>query len=99
MIPPFPVQEETVLQRSSVFNDTPTFGNYVCLLGRCCFFLRFPTTWKTSCVAHVARGLRKFQDHSFRFSNFIRIPLILKSLNMIHAEANLPKRPSLFYSP
>ena len=79
--PPFPAQEEAVLQRSSVFNDTPTFGDYVCLSERRCYFLRFPTTWKTPCVDHVARGLRKCQDRSFRFSNFIRGPLLLEIID------------------
>ena len=45
---PFPVREEVVLQWSSMFNTTATFGNYVSLLEKCCFFfLHFPAAWKS----------------------------------------------------
>ena len=74
--PPFPVSKEVVPQRISVFNNSATFGNYVSLLEKCCFFLLFPTTWLTSCVRHAVKGLKKCQDRSFRFSNFIRIRLM-----------------------
>ena len=57
-----------ILRRSSVFNEKATFGNYVSLLGKACFFPRFSTKWLTPAVRHVARGLGKCQDRSFRFS-------------------------------
>ena len=44
--PPFPALEETAPQWSSVFNNTATFGNYISLLGRCCFFPGPPPTGK-----------------------------------------------------
>ena len=74
----FPPQEETVLQWSSMFRNTATYGNYVSHLEKCCFFLRFPTTWHTQAVRHVVKGLKKCQDRSFRFHNFIRSPLLMK---------------------
>ena len=78
---PFPVREEVVTQWSSVFNNTATYGNYVTLLERCCFFLHFPTTWKSPCIRHIAKGLAKCQDKSFRFPNFIRSPLLLRIIS------------------
>ena len=59
-----------------MFNDTATFGNYISLLEEACSFLRFPTAWLTPVVRHGARGLKKCQDRSFRFPNFIRSQLI-----------------------
>ena len=41
-VAPFPVREEAVLQWISMFNNTATFGNYVSLLEKCCFFSAFP---------------------------------------------------------
>ena len=58
-------------------NNTTAFRNYICLMGRCFFSIRFHAAWETPCVAHVARGLRKCQGRSIRFSNFIRTPLLL----------------------
>ena len=74
----FPPHEETVIQWSSMFRNTATYGNYVSHLEKCCFFLRYPTTWYTAAVRHVVKGLKKCQDRSFRFHNFIRSPLLLK---------------------
>ena len=79
--PPFPVREEVVTQRSSVFGNTSTYGNYVSHLEKCCYFLRLPTTWLTPAIRHIAKGMRKFQDKSFRFPNFIRIQLMLKIID------------------
>ena len=75
---PFSPQEETTLRWISVFNDTATLGSYMALLAKACFSPRFSTTWLTHAVRHVARGLQKCQDRSFRFPNFIRIRLVAK---------------------
>ena len=80
-VEPFPPKEEIALQRSSVFNDTATFGNYIQHLPKCCYFMRFPTDWLTTCVRHVARGLGKCQDGRFLFRKFTRIPILLKITN------------------
>ena len=37
-----------------------------------------PLLGSPPCVRHVAKGLAKCQDESFRFPNFIRIPLRLR---------------------
>ena len=79
-VQPFPPSEELILQWSTVFNDTATYGNYVSLLEKACFFLRCSTTWLTPAVRHVARGLKKCQDRSFRFPNFTRSQLLAKIL-------------------
>ena len=75
---PFPPTEELILQWICVFNDTDTYGNYVSLLEKACFSIRFSTTWLTPAVRHAARGLKKCQDRSFRFPNFIRGRLLAK---------------------
>ena len=83
-IPALPVLGETVLQWSSLFANTATYGNYVTHLGKCCFFLRSPTTWIAPIARHVAKGLMKCQDRSCRFPNFIRGQLLVK---IIHHES------------
>ena len=49
-VPPFPDSEEVALQWSILFNNTAAFGNYISLLGRCCFFSEAP---------HVENPLRR----------------------------------------
>ena len=61
-----------------VFNDAATYGNYVSLMEKAFFFPRFSTTWLAPAVRHVARGLKKCQDRSSRFPNFIRSHLLAK---------------------
>ena len=75
---PFPVSDEKVLHRISMFNNTATFGNYISPQEKCCCFLRSPTAWLTSCVRHVANGLKKCLDRIFRFSNCIRSKLLTR---------------------
>ena len=75
---PFPAAYETLALRSSVFNDTATFGNYISHMQKCCFLLHFPTDWITPMARHIAKGLEKRLNRRFRFSNFIRSPLLLK---------------------
>ena len=75
---PLPPAEETVLRWSSVFNDTATFGNYVPHLRSACFFLRQSTDWLTPSVRHVSKGLKKSQNKSFKFANFIRSRLLAR---------------------
>ena len=77
-VAPFPALEEVVLQWSSMFNNTATFGNYVSLLEKCCFFLHFPLLGSPPCAKHAAEGLKKRQNKSSRFPNFIRSPLLLR---------------------
>ena len=72
-----------MIQRSSLFGNTATYGNYVSHLEKCCFFLRYPTSWLTPVVRQVANGLGKCQNRSFRFPNLIRRPL---SVKIIHHE-------------
>ena len=81
---PFPVTERRVLERSSVFNDTATFANYTQHVQKVCFFLGTPTAWYTPDVNHVAKGLKKCQDRSLMFPNYIRGRLLLQ---LIQAES------------
>ena len=88
---PLPPMEETVLRWSSVFNDTATYGNYVGQLQKVCFFLRQSTVWLTPAVRHVAKGLKKSQDRSFRFSNFIRSQLMVKLIEFDTPSREFPQ--------
>ena len=85
--PPFPPTEDKVVLWSAVFNDNATFGNYVAHLQKCCFFLKLPTDWLTPKVSHISKGLKKSQDRSFRFHNFIRSPLLTKIIKHESAES------------
>ena len=95
-VQPFPPTEELILQWSCVFNDTATYGNYVSLLEKACLFLRFSTSWSTPAVRHVARGLKKCQDRSFRFPNFIRSHLLVRILT--HETARSEFAQACFFS-
>ena len=75
---PFPTTERLVLEWGSVFNNTATFTNYVPRLQKVCFFTGSPVSWMTPAVRHVSNGLKKCQDNSFKFPNFIRIELLLR---------------------
>ena len=78
---PFPAKEDTALERSAVFGNTATYGNYISLLGKCCFFLRYDTAWVTRAVRHVAKGLKKCRNRSFRLPNFIRSQLMIRIID------------------
>ena len=81
---PFPVTERRVLEWSSVFNDTGTYHNYTQHLQKVCYFLGLSTAWNTSAVKHIAKGLKKCQDLSFRFPNYVRSKLLIR---LIQAES------------
>ena len=78
---PFPPTEETVIQWSCVFNDTATYRNYIGHLRSACFFYRLEVSWLTPAVRHIARGLAKCQNKSFRFPNFIRSALVARIID------------------
>ena len=67
-----------MLEWSAVFNNAATFANYVSRMQKVCFFIGPPVSWLTPAVRHVAKGLKKFQDSSFKFPNFIRSELLLR---------------------
>ena len=75
---PFPVTERRVLEWSSVFNDAATYSNYTQHMQKVCFFLGMSTAWYTPAVKHVAKGLKKCQDISFRSPNYVRSRLLLR---------------------
>ena len=86
------------MQRSGMFNNAATFKNYVSLLEKCCFFLHFPTTWETPCAKHVAKGLGKCQNKSVRFPNFIRRPILLRTITHETAEREFTQAAFFFFS-
>ena len=88
---PFPPTEDKAVQRSCVFNNTATFGNYIPYMQKCCFFLNMSTDWFTPKVRHVAMGLKKSQNRSFRFSNFIRRSLLIQLLRRATVQSEFAK--------
>ena len=83
----FPPSEEMVIQWSSVFSNTATYYNYVQHLKNACIFLRLPLNWLTLAVKTIAKGLKKSQDKSFKFSNFIRSDLLLQIIEKLSMDS------------
>ena len=77
-VQPFPVTERLVLEWSAAFDSTATFANYASRIQKVCFFIGPPASWQTPAVRHVANGLKKCQENSFKFPNFSRIDLLLR---------------------
>ena len=97
--PPSPAQEEIALQRSSIFNNAATCGNYISHLQKCFYFLRFRSDWLTHAVRHDAKGLKKRQNKSSRFHNLIRSPLSVKIIGRdSFAESEQEVLPSFLFS-
>ena len=97
---PFPPTEERVIRWSCVFNDTATYRNYIGHLRSACFFYRLDTSWMPPAVCHIARGLSKCQNKSFRFPNLSAAPSYFGSSS---SKASLPNSPDglliIFISP
>ena len=74
----FPATERRVLGWVAVFNVTATFYNYTLHLQNVCFFIDTSSAWLTPAVRHVANGLKKCQDKSSKFPNYIRSRLLLR---------------------
>ena len=75
---PFPAKERRAMERISVFNDTDTYHNYTQHMQKVCFFLGMSTDWYTPAVKHVAKGLKRRQDISSKFPNYVRARLLLR---------------------
>ena len=68
--PPSPVREGAALQWSSVFNNTATFGNYVSLLEKCCFFPPFPHHVEDPLRQACGQGLGKMSRQELPLPGF-----------------------------
>lgn len=68
---PFPVHEETIEARSSIFNAAPAFSNYLNFLKKACFLNGDNVDWLTPAVINIARGLKLPGVGEIRFPNFI----------------------------
>lgn len=97
LIAPFPPTDETLAQWICVFNNAATYGNYVSYLQKCCFLLKFTTSWFTPCVRHVAKGLKKRQNRSFRSHNFIRSSLLAKIVERKSTKSEFAQSASLSF--
>ena len=72
--PFFPPTTQRVCSWSTLFKAGGTFGLYVAHLSKACMILGIPTDWYDSSVSAVSRGLRKAQDLSGKFDNYMLRP-------------------------
>ena len=77
---PFPPSEGIVLQWSSIFGSTATFGLYVQHLLKACQLVGATTEWLSASIRSIARGLKRNRDISFRFHNFADFAMLLELL-------------------
>ena len=80
-----------MLEWGAAFPDTVPFANYISHMQNVCCFIGSPVTWLTPAVRDVARGLKKCQDDSFRFPNFIRSSLLLRIIQQETAAIEFPQ--------
>ena len=69
--PYYPPTSERVCAWATLFRPGRSFGNYLAHLAKACAILGIPTDWHDQAVSAVARGLRKAQDLSFQFDNYM----------------------------
>ena len=84
---PFPITERRIIDWSAFFSDNGTFYNYTLHLQKVCFSLGLSSAWLTPAVRHIAKGLKKCQDKSFKFPNFIRSRLLIRLIKSESIEA------------
>ena len=79
--PYFPPSSSRVCAWGSLFHPGGTFAQYVAHLSKACQLLDMPTGRHDSSVAAVSRGLRKAQNLSFMFPNYIFRPDLIRFLD------------------
>ena len=79
--PYFPPTSSRVCAWGSLFQPGGTYAQYVAHLSKGCQLLDIPTGWHDSSVAAVSRGLRKAQNLSFMFSNYLFRPDLIRFLD------------------
>ena len=68
---PCPVQADTALLWSNMFQPGSTFQMYMAHLAKAAILSKQPTDWMCPDIKSVMRGLANAQDLSFKFENFL----------------------------
>ena len=79
--PYFPPTSSRVCAWGSLFSPGGSFAQYVAHLTKACQLLDIHTRRHDSSVAAIPRGLKKAQDLSFQFPNYIFRPDLVRFLN------------------
>ena len=64
-----------------MFNNDSAYADYVSLLEKRRFFLRFPTQCPNLFARHMAKGLEKYRGRSLRFANFTQRQLSMRAID------------------
>ena len=76
--PYYPPTTERVCAWATIFNPGGSFGQYLAHLIKGCQILGVATDWNTPAVSAISRGLRKAQDVSFKFHNYLFRPCLMR---------------------
>ena len=76
--PYYPPTTERVCAWATLFKPGRSFGQYLAHLIKGCQILGISTDWNTAAVAAVCKGLRKAQDLSFQFRNYLSRPCMIR---------------------
>ena len=79
--PYYPPTSARVCAWATIFNPGKSFGQYLGHLIKACQIIGVPTDWHDSAVSAMAKGLRKAQDLSFSFENYIFRPCLIRFIN------------------
>ena len=79
--PYYPPTSARVCAWASIFNPGRSFGQYLSHLIKGCQIIGAPTDWNDDAVSAMARGLRKAQNLSFAFENYIFRPCLVRFIN------------------
>ena len=77
-LPPFPVRERVIKERSSIFKGGACFSNYVGYVRKACHYLDHPLSWDTAAVKNAVAALKLQGSGNFRFPNFIRSEFVAR---------------------
>ena len=85
--PAFPPTTDTVQLWSATFKPGGTFSDYLAHLQKASVLLDHPLDWLTPAIRTMAKGLKKAQDLSFKFPNFIQTNDLLTLLRWVKLDS------------
>ena len=85
--PSFPPTTDTVQLWSATFKPGGTFADYLAHLQKASALMDHPLDWLTTGVRSISKGLKKAQDLSFKFPNFIQSADLLIILRWVKLDS------------
>ena len=85
--PSFPPTPDTAQLRSATFKPGGTFSDYLAHLQKASVLMDHPLDWLTPGIRTLAKGLKKAQDLSFKFPNFIQSNDLLTLLRWVKLDS------------